>query len=82
MENRFNYFIIAYVTYPSVLHVLLSGVMFLLSVVTDKFLEWTSLPMLVKIVRDPELAALLHKEYISYHHLVNTLTPQEWIETI
>ncbi|MCG9966643.1 methyltransferase domain-containing protein [Pelotomaculum terephthalicicum JT] len=59
--------------------VLHSGGTFLLSVATDKFLEWASLPLLISCVGVPERAVFLQDEYISFHHLVNPLSPQKWV---
>jgi SAM-dependent methyltransferase len=52
----------------------------LLSVVTDKFPEWTTLPLLAKSISTPEKAKTLKDEYLSFHHLVNALTPEAWKE--
>jgi SAM-dependent methyltransferase len=56
------------------------GGIFLLSVVTDKFLQWTTLPLLVANIGDPERAAVLQAEHVSYHNLVNVLPPKSWID--
>jgi SAM-dependent methyltransferase len=54
------------------------GGIFLLSVVTDKFFHWTTLPLLVAKMGDPERAAVLQAEYLNYHNLVNVLPPESW----
>lgn len=63
----------------SINRVLRPGATFLLSIVTDKFVRWTSLPLLVQSVGEPERARRLKNDYLSYHHLVNPLTPEEWL---
>jgi len=55
---------------------------FLLSIVTDKFPEWTTLPLLAKSISAPEKAKNLRDEYLSFHHLVNPLTPKDWSERL
>lgn len=54
--------------------------LFLLSVVTDKFLEWAALPLLVDRIGEPVRARALRADYEAYHHLVNPLPPEIWIE--
>ena len=54
------------------------GGTFLLSVVTDKFLEWMTLPLLIGSVGEPMRAASLQADYIAYHHLMNPLTAEDW----
>jgi SAM-dependent methyltransferase len=56
------------------------GGYFLLSVVTDKFLEWATLPLLVREVGDPTHAQNVEAEYQAYHHLVNPLPVMLWME--
>ena len=56
------------------------GGTFLLSVVTEKFTEWTTLPLLLRNVGESDRAAALQADYIAYHHLVNPLTPGAWTE--
>jgi SAM-dependent methyltransferase len=58
------------------------GGAFLLSVVTDKFLEWQTLPPLIERVGEPERARTLREAYRSYHHLVNPFAPDVWIERL
>jgi SAM-dependent methyltransferase len=53
---------------------------FLMSVVTDKFVEWATLPLLVKSIGETERAEVIRNEYFSYHHLISALTPRRWIE--
>jgi SAM-dependent methyltransferase len=53
---------------------------FLLSVVTDKFLGWRTLPLLIEQIGEPERARSLQDAYQSYHHLVNPFAPEIWIE--
>jgi SAM-dependent methyltransferase len=54
--------------------------LFLLSVVTDKFLEWAALPLLVDRIGEPSWARALQANYEAYHHLVNPLPLEVWIE--
>lgn len=58
------------------------GSMLLLSVTTQKFLEWLTLPLIIKSVGAPQRAEELSDEYIAYHHLINALTPQEWMNRL
>lgn len=57
-----------------------TGGPFLLSVVTDKFLEWATLPLLVDWLEQPERAQTLRAEYKAYHHLANPLPVERWAE--
>jgi SAM-dependent methyltransferase len=52
---------------------------FLLSVVTDKFVEWRSLPLLVKELGDVPGAERLDEEYNRYHNLVSAFDPGVWV---
>ncbi len=54
------------------------GGVFLLSVVTDKLLEWTMLPALLKQAGAPDRGEALHQDYLDYHHQVNAFTPEGW----
>ncbi len=63
----------------SILVSLKPGGMFLLSVVTDKFVQWASLPQLIRLVGDSERAQSLQTEYEKYHHLVSPLPPEKWV---
>ncbi len=56
------------------------GSPFLLSVVTDKFLEWGTLPLLMDGLEQPEQAQRLRAEYSAYHHLANPLSIESWVE--
>lgn len=51
---------------------------FLLSVVTEKFIEWSPLPLLIKEMGEQPLSAKLLTEHIRYHHLVNPLPIETW----
>jgi SAM-dependent methyltransferase len=62
----------------SVFRVLRPGGRFLLSVVTDRFLEWSMLPGLAGVLAGPEAAADTSTAYLRYHHLVSAFTPSEW----
>jgi SAM-dependent methyltransferase len=57
-----------------------AGSPFLLSVVTDKFLEWAALPLLMDALGRPEHAQRLRAEHSAYHHLVNPLPVESWVE--
>jgi SAM-dependent methyltransferase len=52
---------------------------FLFSVVTEKWLEWTTLAQLVELAGEPARAAELRKQHQAYHHLVNGLPVAEWV---
>lgn len=54
------------------------GGTFLLSVVTDKWIDWATLPLLVEKVGELKRAQSLLTDYISYHHCVNCLAPEHW----
>lgn len=56
------------------------GGTFIMSVVTDKFLAWTSLPLLLERLGLPEPAAELQQSHTDYHHLVNPFAPEVWAE--
>ncbi len=58
------------------------GGSFLLSVVTDKFTEWVTLPVLAEQIGKPQLAESLKKQYEAYHHLVTVLPIEVWIEAL
>lgn len=58
------------------------GAPFLLSVVTDRFLAWAALPRLVEALGEPVRARALRSEYEVYHHLVNPLPAEIWIERL
>lgn len=55
---------------------------FLLSVVTDKFPEWTTLPLLAESIIGQGKGRILKNDYLSFHHLVNALTPEAWAEQL
>lgn len=52
---------------------------FLLSVVTDNFVNWATLPLLAEGFGDAAKALALQADYESYHHLVNPLPSDTWI---
>ena len=58
------------------------GGKFLLSVITDKFIDWASLPLLLEKIGAPSSAKSLLDSYIQYHHAVNPLSPTGWIEQL
>jgi SAM-dependent methyltransferase len=58
--------------------VLRSKGIFLLSVVTNHFLDWTPLPLLTQILGIPERWTMLRKEYERYHHLRNPFSADKW----
>ena len=49
-----------------------------MSVVTDKFLAWASLPLLLEQLGLPGPAAELQQSHTDYHHLVNPFAPEVW----
>jgi SAM-dependent methyltransferase len=51
---------------------------FLLSVVTNHFLDWTPLPFLTQILGIPERWETLREEYELYHHLRNPFSTDKW----
>jgi len=53
---------------------------FVLSVVTEKMVEWSTLPLLIASAGDPGRAQVLQAEYEGYHHLVNPLPVAEWAD--
>lgn len=58
------------------------GGKFLFSVVTNKFLEWTMLPLLLRVLGEPERGELLQCEYIKYHHLLHRFSPKDWSDQL
>lgn len=58
--------------------VLRSQGIFLLSVVTNQFLDWAPLPFLMQILGSPEQSTALRKEYERYHHLRNPFPSEKW----
>ena len=52
----------------------------LCSVVTDRFVEWSLLPMLLNEAGFGDAAAALQKKFIDYHHLANPLSVNEWAQ--
>lgn len=63
----------------SIARVLKTGGGLLCSVVTDKFIEWSMLPLLADVMGDTENAQRIKTEYLLYHHLVSALSPEGWI---
>lgn len=53
--------------------------LFLLSVVTDHFLDWTPLPFLTKVLGFPARWAGVREDYLNYHHLRNPFPSEEWV---
>lgn len=56
------------------------GAIFLLSVFTERIIEWATLPLLVTLTFDPGLAQALQREYERYQHLANLLPASKCIE--
>ncbi len=56
------------------------GAPFLLSVVTEHFVEWAALSRLVAEVGELARARVLQDQYERYHHLVNAHPPEVWIK--
>lgn len=55
---------------------------FVFSVVTDKFVEWMSLPALLSQMGMADVSLTIKKEYEKYHHLVNPNPADEWIRDV
>lgn len=51
----------------------------LCSVVTDRFIEWAPLPDLVAMAGFKEASIALQKDFFNYHHLVNPLSVEQWV---
>lgn len=58
------------------------GGVFLFSVVTDKYLEWATLPLLMEWMGDRDTADRIRSEFPSYHHLVNALPVEGWCDVL
>jgi ubiquinone/menaquinone biosynthesis C-methylase UbiE len=63
----------------SIAGVLKPGGGFLCSVVTDKFVEWSMMPLLAEAMGDARNAQRLKEQYLTYHHLVSAFPPEGWI---
>jgi len=59
-----------------------SGAMFMLSVVTDKFNDWATLPLLIEQMGKPEWSKELRTSFKDYHHLVNPLPRDVWVASL
>jgi SAM-dependent methyltransferase len=55
---------------------------FLLSVVTDKFPKWATLPLMISEIGDPKWAESLQAGFETYHHLANPLPLETWTERL
>jgi SAM-dependent methyltransferase len=58
------------------------GGQFLCSVVTDKSIEWSALPLLLSAAGADGQARAVQSDYEHYHHLVNALSAESWIRQI
>ncbi|RQH08358.1 class I SAM-dependent methyltransferase [Paraburkholderia dinghuensis] len=54
------------------------GGMLLCSVVTERFVEWSVLPELVRLAGFDRSADTLRNQFLDYHYLVNPLTVDGW----
>lgn len=54
------------------------GAPFLCSVVTDRFVQWSPLPMVLAAAGDPALGRAVQRGHERYHHLVNALPRAGW----
>jgi len=63
-------------------HSLQPGGLFLFSVVTDKFIKWASLPLLIAEMGDQNWSQKLQDAHEIYHHLVNPLPNAEWVKQL
>lgn len=55
---------------------------FLFSVVTDKFSEWSSLPLLLELLGEKERAIQVKDDYESWQNLKNPYSPDMWINSL
>ncbi len=51
---------------------------FLFSVVTDKFIEWNTLPSLGRLLGDSTQAKHIEEEFLSFHSLKNAFKIEKW----
>ena len=58
------------------------GGTFLLSVVTDKFLEWDPMPLFAEAIANDQAARALKSDYVNYHHLVNPISAADWTKLL
>lgn len=68
--------------FRNIWRVLRPGGEFLLSVTTDKFVEWGLLPLIVEAMDGPDRAAEVRAHYKDYHHLVSACPPEVWSELL
>jgi SAM-dependent methyltransferase len=54
------------------------GAPFLCSVVTERFVQWSPLPIVVAASGDPALGRKVQREHELYHHLTNPLPRADW----
>jgi SAM-dependent methyltransferase len=54
------------------------GGTFLFSVVTDRFVEWAPLPLILRAAGADDHAESARRAYEAYHHLVNPLPADDW----
>lgn len=54
------------------------GAPFLCSVVTDRFTQWSPLPLVIEAAGAPALAQDVQRGHERYHHLVNPLPRAQW----
>jgi len=65
-----------------VAHILDSQGTFVLSVVTENFMKWASLPFLLENLGLSEKAREVSQKYRSYHHTVNAFPPGKWMDLL
>lgn len=56
------------------------GAPFLCSVVTERFVQWSPLPLLFEAAGQPDLARAVQLGHEQYHHIRNPLTADAWRE--
>jgi SAM-dependent methyltransferase len=56
------------------------GAPFVFSVVTEKWTDWSTLPLLVRLAGEPARADELQRHNDRYHHLMNGLSAKAWGE--
>ena len=55
---------------------------FLLSVATDRFVDWNSMIGMLREAGHLQVADGMEKQFLAYHHLVNALPIGSWIEKV
>ena len=61
---------------------LVPGGRLLCSVVTDRFLEWATIPNLLEMAGHSATARSLEADFVDFHHLANAFPVQEWVRRL